>query len=63
MHYRQPGHEFKMLLYKLAYPRMIMEFYVKTGNIMELIDAMQEEYPEWEPESLLDHPAWELYDD
>ncbi len=51
--------DFKALLYKLAAPKMVMDFYVLTGKITDLLDLAEEDELEFDPEKLLNHPAWE----
>lgn len=51
--------DFKALLYKLAAPKMVMDFYVLTGKITDLLDLAEEDGLEFDPEELLNHPAWE----
>lgn len=60
-HYSDPHS--KALLFKLASPKMIMDFYAITGKIIEIIDnAEEEDGLGFDPEELLNHPAWEWYD-
>jgi len=56
------GVEFKALLYKLAAPKMVMDFYVMTGRIIELLDNAEEDGLDFDVEELLNHPAWEWND-
>ena len=62
MHGVGQGTEFKALLYKLAAPKMVMDFYVMTGRIIEILDNAEEDGLDFDVEELLNHPAWEWND-
>lgn len=56
--------DFKRLLYRLAAPRMIMDFYVMTGNVIAMLDDLEEDAEDYtDPERYFDHPAWQWPDD
>jgi len=58
--------EFRALLHKLAAPKMVMDFYVMTGRIIEILDNAEEDGVDFSDlfpnEEFLNHPAWEWND-
>ena len=62
MHGVSQGQEFNALMYKLAAPKMVMDFYVMTGRIIEILDNAEEDGLDFDVEELLNHPAWEWND-